>query len=377
MNRSANDCVTVDSHSQDASQSTDLHVKTLFTMRSVLVSALLLCCLSVIVAAGSDIDADDIVVGDINGPIVFSRPEGQRFFYFYVPSSYIPSQPLPLVMYLHGYGGNWTQGVQFNQTVDAESNNYIIVFGAGSPSEEGVHVQAWNGGTCCTFNTTIPVDDVAYARQVVALTKKLVSVADGRVYAMGWSNGGYMTERLGCEAWDTFNGVAPDASAVVIGTGYEDGLSKCDAAFAGGHIDYIHFHGTLDHVVPWIGGHPTRERLPSVLENLSRWVTRNGCNNLQRETYNDGKNFTNMKWTECNNHTTVEFMTVWNAEHFWWTTYRSGFSTADYVMKSFTKSFMQRQHALKMEADAAANKVARSQVKEGSLIYKWIRSSSK
>ena len=287
--------------------------------------------------------SNDVVIGGMNGPIIFTRPEGQRFFYFYVPSTYSPDQPLPLIVYFHGYGGNWTQGVDLNQTIDAEANSYVIAFGVGTPSEEGRHVLGWNGGRCCLFNTTISVDDVAYARIVVAETSKLVAVAKNRVYAMGWSNGGYMAERLGCEAWDLFNGVAPDASAVILGDGYEDGLSKCDTAFKGGHIDYIHFHGTIDTVVPWIGGHDTRERLPSVLENISRWVARNGCDQMQKQTYNDGKNFTNLLWPNCRDQTSVELMTVWFAPHAWWSIGNSNFSTADYIMKSFTKSFFRKQ----------------------------------
>jgi poly(3-hydroxybutyrate) depolymerase len=154
-----------------------------------------------------------------------------------------------------------------------------------------------------------------------------------------------MSSRLGCEAWDLFNGVAPAGGVVVIGNGYEDGLARCDAAFKGGHIDYVHFHRTDDMTVPWIGGHDNWERLPSVLENLSRWITRNGCDNVQMQTYNDQKNFTNILWPNCRGNTSVELMTVWYARHLWWTVGRSGFSTADYIMKAFTRAFMQRQNA--------------------------------
>jgi polyhydroxybutyrate depolymerase len=294
--------------------------------------------------------SNDIVIGGMNGPVTFSRPEGERLFYFYVPSTYTPQKPLPFIIYFHGYGGNWTQGVIFNQTVDAEANGYIIAFGEGTPSAEVHHSLGWNGGTCCLFNTTIPVDDVTYAKLIVELAGKQVAIAADRVYAMGWSNGGYLAERLGCEAWDVFVGVAPDASAVVIGNGYEDGLARCDAAFNGGKIDYIHFHGTVDTVVPWIGGHDTRERLPSTLENLSRWVARNGCDKIQMQTYNDGKNFTYIRWPNCRGNTSVELMTVWNAPHFWWTLNTSGFSTADYIMTAFAKGYVQRQNLKSLPA---------------------------
>jgi polyhydroxybutyrate depolymerase len=314
-------------------------------------------CLIVFVSAGiPERSSNDIVVGGMNGPVNFSRPEGQRFFYFYVPSTYTPNNPLPFVIYFHGYGRNWTSGIVLNQTDDAETNGYIIAFGQGTPSAEANHVAAWNGGTCCLFNTTIPVDDVMYAKLVVALTREKVAIATDRVYGMGWSNGGYMVERLGCEAWDVFTGVAAAGSAIVLGTGYEDGLARCDAAFKDGKIDYIHFHGTLDIVVPWVGGHDTRERLPSVLENLSRWVTRNGCDNVQMQTYNDGKNFTNIRWPNCRGNTSIEHMTVWNAHHIWWSVGNSGFSMADYVMKAFTRGFLQRQNMKSSEPTNVGSK---------------------
>lgn len=286
---------------------------------------------------------DEIVVGGINGPVNFSRPEGERLFYYYVPSTYTPTKPLPFIIYFHGYGGNWSQGVIFNQTADAEANGYILGLAQGTPSAEVRHSLGWNAGTCCLFNTTIPVDDVTYARLIVKLASEQVAIASDRVYAMGWSNGGYMTERLGCEAWDIFAGVAPDASSIVIGTGYEDGLSRCDASFKGGHIDYIHFHGTMDLTVPWIGGHDNGERLPSALENLSRWVTRNGCDNVQMQTYNHG-NFSNIHWPNCRDNTSVELMTVWYAKHIWWTLENGNFSTADYIMKAFTRGYLKRQN---------------------------------
>jgi polyhydroxybutyrate depolymerase len=301
--------------------------------------------LVVLISSGIvDSSSNDIIVGDLNGPVNFSRPEGLRYFYYYVPSTYTPSNPLPFAIFFHSYGRNWTNGIVFNLTDDAETNGYIIAFGQGTPTAEADHVFAWNGGTCCLFNTTIPVDDVAYARLVVSLTSERVAIARNRVYAMGWSNGGYMSERLGCEASDIFAGVAVSGSSVVIGTGYEDGLARCDAAFKNGKIDYIHFHATLDTVVPWVGGHDTRERLPSVLENLSRWITRNGCDNVQMQTYNDKKNFTNIRWPNCRGKTSVEFMAVWNGHHAWWTLGNGSFSTADYVMKAFTRGFMQRQN---------------------------------
>jgi polyhydroxybutyrate depolymerase len=302
------------------------------------------CSVTVDSISGFRSSSNDIIVGGMNGPVNFSRPEGERFFYYYVPSTYTPSKPSPFIIYFHGYSSNWNQGVKLNQTVDAEANGYIIAFGQGTPSAQPPHYLGWNAGRCCLFNTTIPVDDVTYAKTAVQLASERVSIAPDRVYAMGWSNGGFLGERLGCEAWNVFAGVAVDASVVIIGTSHEEGLAQCDAAFTGGHIDYTHFHGTEDSIVRWVGGPDARGGFPSVLENFSRWVARNGCDNVQMETFNDGKNFTNIRWPNCRGNTSVELMTVWHGTHFWWTLENSGFATADYIMKAFTRGYIQRQN---------------------------------
>jgi poly(3-hydroxybutyrate) depolymerase len=117
----------------------------------------------------------DIVVGGMNGPVNFTRPEGERLFYYYVPSTYTPSKPLPFIIYFHGYSGDWMQGVDLNQTVDAENNGYIIAFGQGMPNSALPHNRGWNDGRCCLFDPPTPVDDVTYAKTVV----RLVSYAVG------------------------------------------------------------------------------------------------------------------------------------------------------------------------------------------------------
>ena len=147
----------------------------------------LILCIGIVITTASP---NDVVVGKINGPYAFSRPEGQRFYYLYVPSKYVPNQPLPLAIYFHGYTANWTQGVQLDQTIDAEANNFLLAFPGGTPSAEAGHPLGWNGGTCCLFNTTIPIDDVAFTRIMVKMITSTVSVIPDRIYATGWSNVG-------------------------------------------------------------------------------------------------------------------------------------------------------------------------------------------
>ena len=79
-------------------------------------------------------------------------------------------------------------------------------------------------------------------------------------------------------------------------------------------------------------------------------MRRLGCSALLRSTYNDGV-FSNLVWPDCRNGSVVEFMTVRNGVHQWWTTTNTpgfGFETTRYVLDFFDKA-----HAARSTAAAA------------------------
>ena len=151
-----------------------------------------------------------------------------------------------------------------------------------------------------------------------------------------------MSERLGCEASDLFAGVAADASAVGLLPGGEAGLALCDKSFGSGRVNYLHYHGTGDSVVPWTGS--TSNPYPGTLEDTARWVRRQGCDATLNATYNDGT-FSNLQWPNCRDGRVVELMTVKNGQHWWWTQDHDGFDTAAYSLNFFTRTWRQQQRA--------------------------------
>ena len=177
----------------------------------------------------------------------FSRPEGLREFYLYVPNSYGQNKTgMPLAVFFHGYSGSWFQGVYLNLTDVAERMGWLLALGQDTPSNSTYGYLGWNAGSCCLFNQSTTVDDVQYARQLVRTIEAATLVDASRRYALGWSNGAMMSERLACEASDLFAGVAADEGSVVLSyTGVEDSLKLCDAAFTGKRINYLHFHVSL------------------------------------------------------------------------------------------------------------------------------------
>jgi polyhydroxybutyrate depolymerase len=101
---------------------------------------------------------------------------------------------------------------------------------------------AWNVGPCCVAG----VDDVAFARALVARVEQTVCLDRSRVYAVGVLTGGGMAHYLGCHAADVFAGVAPAAFDLL-----EENVSDCNPARP---ISVVSFRGTADTRVPYAGG---------------------------------------------------------------------------------------------------------------------------
>ena len=331
-----------------------------------------------------------VVPGQVNY-LNFTRPEGVREVYLYVPSGYNASVAWPFAFYFHGYGTGlpsiqgYAQGIYLNvsctqhqrglptpptplpalsltylvlsllrvrvlvlvqMTVDAEAAGYVIAFGQGTPS--GAGYLSWDAGRCCKgYNSTmVKVDDVAYTRAAVALIESVVKVDPTRRYAMGWSNGGFQVEQLACLAHDLWAGICADASSVMIGPDATTGQRQCDTSFGTAHLDYIHFSGTADTAVPWTGSaYNNPQGTPSALDDIARWVERLGCPARFRQTFNDGI-FSNLVWSECRGNATVEWMTVRNGQHQWWTRTIAPafpFETTEYVLNFFTRTYHRRR----------------------------------
>jgi polyhydroxybutyrate depolymerase len=196
-------------------------------------------------------------------------------------------------------------------------------------------------------NGSSSVDDVGFTRQMVKMVSSVFTVDPQRIYSMGWSNGGYMSERLGCEAADILAGVAADASAVIIGDTNITGLALCDRLFGNHSLNYIHYTGLIDSTVAWTGGGSNHELLPSALLNFARWTRRGGCGAELEQTLNEiqtpdnlqSTTFSNLVWTECRAGTQMEWVTARNGVHAWWTMDHGGFSTTDYTLEFFTRTY--------------------------------------
>jgi polyhydroxybutyrate depolymerase len=141
----------------------------------------------------------------------------------------------------------------------------------------------WNAGQCCPKACADKVDDVTFIKDVVAYTKAQTStVTDGqfnidarRIYLSGGSNGGFMTNRIGCQAPELFAALAPVAGPIANGKGtIVWGTDPYECPALSKPLPTIYFHGTLDPLVLYNGGGPLN--FPSVAEYVDLMKDRNG-----------------------------------------------------------------------------------------------------
>lgn len=212
----------------------------------------------------------------------------QRSYIVHLPPAYVPGQPVPLVLALHGGGGNArSNAVQTGFNAEADRNGFIVVHPNGTGERRPLlnalgrgHFYTWNAGSCCGYAVQQQVDDVGFIRVLLTELQRDYSIDPRRIYASGLSNGGMMSYRLACELGDYFAAIGVVAAAQTV---YQAAPTQ--------PVSVIHIHGSADQNVTLPGGVGAkaldRTPKPPVQDALEFWARFNGC--APAQTSQDGK----------------------------------------------------------------------------------------
>jgi polyhydroxybutyrate depolymerase len=189
----------------------------------------------------------------------------------HVPRGLPAGEKAPLVVILHGLGATSAAIDRFSDFASfAEKKRIAWVAPDGPKDSQGR--QFWNAGsTCCNFDG-VKVDHVAALRSLVARALASKPLDPKRVYAVGYSNGGFMAHRLGCELDELFAGIASVAGA---------GPKPGEACGARGPLRVLQVHGDADAIVNIAGGplfaDPKYPASIPAFETASAWAKRLEC----------------------------------------------------------------------------------------------------
>ncbi len=160
-----------------------------------------------------------------------------------LPTNYDPQVTYPLAIGLHGVGGT-ASSIRPFMNIENGSTPAIVAYPQGLSLGAGTS-SAWNAGTCCEPATLIQPNDVKFISRLIDNIENQFITDKSRVWAIGFSNGGMMAYRLGCEISDQITGIGVGAGSLTVGT-----------CAPNKKFSVIHIHGDLDNDVPMNGGGP-------------------------------------------------------------------------------------------------------------------------
>lgn len=230
--------------------------------------------------------------GTIEGHLNFDGRE--RSYLLHIPPQYQPGKIMPLVIVLHGGGGDAGNAERMSQmSLKADKEGFIVVYPNGTGFLKN-RLLTWNAWNCCGYALKNQVNDVGFIRALILHLQSQYSIDPKRVYATGLSNGGMMAHRLGCELSDKIAAIAPVAGAL--------NSNVCQPSQP---VSVIIFHGTEDQHVQYNGG-PSKKSFinresridQSAAHAVSLWTKADGTlaipeekhfGNIYVETYSGGK----------------------------------------------------------------------------------------
>jgi len=186
-----------------------------------------------------------------------------RTYILHVPTSYTGTKPVPLVIDFHALGGTGSQEQSSSgyQAI-ADREGFPILFPNGIDN-------AWNIGPCCT--NARDVDDLGFAKGMVAAIVSQACIDTKRVYATGFSMGGGMSHFLACNAADIFAATAPSSFDLLV-----PDEEPCTPSRP---ISVLTYRGTADTTVPYAGGKGPSGKVTflGAQGSFQRWASIDGC----------------------------------------------------------------------------------------------------
>jgi len=240
----------------------------------------------------------------------------QRQYIIHLPPGHTISNSEPVVIVLHGGSGNYLSVQGFTQmNLVSNQNGFLAVY----PQGQGVAPPgfSWADGRGTTADAA-NIDDVGFIAKLIDTLAADYNIDTNSVYVCGFSNGGFMTQRLACEI--------PEKFAAVGALGCSMDTSLIQTCHPSKALPMAYFSGTADPEVPYTGGamrNPAVTPIVPVDTAVQFWVDHNHCQTaapvvqLPDIVQADHSTVEFYQYTDCDCEADVYFYKIINGGHTW------------------------------------------------------------
>lgn len=210
----------------------------------------------------------------------------------------------PLVIMLPGSGntaGGFRNAVHFEEQANPRGYAVVYITGASDPNDSTATI-GWNSGIGAEGN-----DDVGFLTAMAAYFQDRFSFDKERTFAVGFSNGAFMTHRLAMEAGGTFSAAVSVAGKMPERI-WEERKEHNDVGF-------FQITGEKDEAIPKYSDASAKyAKDPAIEDVMDYWVQSNGL--TLSETLTVGKDSTLSRYTGESS-VQVWSLTVCGGRHSW------------------------------------------------------------
>ncbi len=245
--------------------------------------------------------------------------EGQKRFYkVFIPST-SNDLPKPLIIILHGNGGNGSTMIKETKWYElATAHQFIVVAPEASrpyphkARNQRDNRQTWNDGSGRFHSGEQNINDVLFIQTIISEMCQNHNIDTERVFATGFSNGASMTFRLAQEAPE-IKGIAPVA-----------GINWLSNQKPNHSIPMVYIVGAEDMAKP-LGGGVTKAANGKVLEQtpkppirdmIDNWAQLNVCNQ-NPIAFSISNGVDGIRFVDCNNQVNMEYIVIDDLGHIW------------------------------------------------------------
>ena len=191
---------------------------------------------------------------------------GDRPADLFLPATYSQETPVPLLLDLHGYGGESSLHGAYT-FLQAAADQRGVAYIAPNGLKDSTGNRFWNAyNACCNFVGS-KVSDVDYIKSLIEEISSKVSIDQSRIYLFGHSNGHFMSYKFACSTEGVITAIAGLAGSM------DNSPNNC----SNNPTNVLHIHGTDDQTIQYEGGSLFGNPYLSAEKTTAQWASINSC----------------------------------------------------------------------------------------------------